>query len=328
MLPISSDPSGNLAQAAIAIERQAIGRSGTGEGGPAPSVAGPGSPTSPLAGILKTLLPLDDLLPESLATVVQSVRLAVHHGTIAPDAAAQFETLLGRLALSPHELSGRGLRALLATMGLQDERSLARQVLEGDVPVVLAPSLKTWVLARLAEWGDGQEPAMSGPGHDAAKPPWLADAEKLLRLIERAQALNGFAQDAGTLLSLELPLLWSGLRSAHVYIEEQPQREGESGQGRRERSVRLVTLLDFDRLGPVRVDTWLTGVRLGLRIGAEREAVAAELRAALPRLRDMLTARGYAVEGLAAIVEEPSLLNGRELRARLAPAGPMVNCHV
>lgn len=150
---------------------------------------------------------------------------------------------------------------------------------------------------------------------------WIRDAQQVLTLIERTQALAVLNGQAGQPILFELPLV--GWGQARIYVEEQAG----GGRGGREqaRSYNVVTLLELDGLGALRVDTLLTGKRLSARFLLDQPEVRQRVAGYLPALNASLSAKGYQVDVLAADVGEPPQVRGEDVRVRAVPRVSLVS---
>nr|MBI3612535.1 flagellar hook-length control protein FliK [Nitrospirota bacterium] len=159
------------------------------------------------------------------------------------------------------------------------------------------------------------EPEGSGRGG------WIRDAQQVLTLIERTQALAVLNGQAGQPILFELP--FANGRQARIYVEERTAGGGRSQE--QARSYNVVTLLDLDGLGSLRVDTLLTGKRLSARFLLDQPEVRERVAGYLPALNTSLSAKGYQVNVLAADVGEPQQVRGDDVRARAVPRVSLVN---
>ena len=159
------------------------------------------------------------------------------------------------------------------------------------------------------------EPEGSGRGG------WIRDAQQVLTLIERTQALAVLNGQAGQPILFDLPLV--GWGQARIYLEE--RRAGGRGGQEQARSYNVVTLLELDGLGALRVDTLLTGKRLSARFLLDQPEVRQRVAGYLPALNTSLSAKGYQVDVLAADVGEPQQVRGEDMRVRAVPRVSLVS---
>lgn len=159
------------------------------------------------------------------------------------------------------------------------------------------------------------EPEGSGRGG------WVRDAQQVLTLIERTQALAVLNGQAGQPILFDLPLV--GWGQARIYVEE--RRAGGRGGQEQARSYNVVTLLELDGLGALRVDTLLTGKRLSARFLLDQPEVRQRVAGYLPALNTSLSAKGYQVDVLAADVGEPQQVRGEDVRVRAVPRVTLVS---
>lgn len=156
---------------------------------------------------------------------------------------------------------------------------------------------------------------------ESGKGGWIRDAQQVLTLIERTQALALLNAQAGQPIPLELPLAGGG--QVRVYVDERTSGGGKHQEA--PRTCHVVTLLTLDGLGPVRVDTALTGKRLSARFLLDQTDVRQRVAGYLPALNASLSARGYQVEVLATDLGEPQQMRGDDVRARAVPRVSLVN---
>jgi len=159
------------------------------------------------------------------------------------------------------------------------------------------------------------------PSEEPEQRRWIRDAQQVLAIIERTQALAALNSQAGQPLFFELPLAWGG--QVRLYVEER-DAGGKQEQGA-PRPYNIVTLLDLDGIGAVRVDTLLTGTRLAARFLLDQADVQRRVAAYLPALTRSLAARGYQVDLLTSDLAQPQHVRGEDLRARSVPRLSLVN---
>ena len=150
---------------------------------------------------------------------------------------------------------------------------------------------------------------------------WIRDAQQVLTLIERTQALAVLNGQAGQPILFDLPLV--GWGQARIYVEE--RRAGGRGGQEQARSYNVVTLLELDGLGALRVDTLLTGKRLSARFLLDQPEVRQRVAGYLPALNTSLSAKGYQVDVLAADMGEPQQVRGEDVRVRAVPRVSLVS---
>ncbi len=295
----------------------------------------------PIPRLLRTLLPADESFDASFERLLRSVRTAVRHELLPDGVGSELEQLQERLVLKTGNISGPQVKEALLAKGLQHEQSLLPLLEKGGdgLKGAVEPTLKGWLLATLraharspvAEPVETTGPAGAFPvesPHEPAQGPlaeWVKDAQHMLRVIEREQVLNSLNVQTGQPLLLEIPLGPWALSSAWLYVS---RLEGEGGgrpQGRTGRPYNLVSLLELDGIGAVRVDALLTGKRIAVRFLVERQDIERIVAALLPTLSKGLSQRGYQVEALTAAVAEPSVIRGEELRARAVPSLSLVS---
>ncbi len=179
----------------------------------------------------------------------------------------------------------------------------------------------------------------AGPDGESAKPPlasplsgphgpdesgsgsWVRDAQQVLTLIERTQVLAVLNGQTGQPILFELPFANGG--QVRIYLEE--RTAGGRGSQEQARSYNVVTLLELDGLGALRVDTLLTGKRLSARFLLDQPEVRQRVAGYLPALNASLSAKGYQVDVLTTDVGEPQQVRGDDVRARAVPRVSLVN---
>lgn len=147
----------------------------------------------------------------------------------------------------------------------------------------------------------------------------------MLRVVEREQVLNSLNIQTGQPLLIEVPLGPWAASSAWLYVSKLEGEGAGQQQGTSGRPYSLVTLLELDGIGAIRVDALLTGKRIAARFMVERQDIERAVTALLPILNKGLSHQGYQVEALTARVGEPSVIRGEELRARMVPSLTLVS---
>ena len=303
----------------------------------------------PIFQLLRALLPADESFGVGLERLLQSVRTAVQQKVLPEQAGTELEKLHDRLVLKTGDPQEPQVKEALLAKGLQYEQSFLALLDKGDggLKGTVEPTLKGWLLAALKAHAERAraEPAQAAPSgaqsqgapsdeallsrlsQAPAQEPhaeWIKDARHLLRVIEREQVLNSLNFQSGQPLFVEVALGPWALSSASLYFN----RLGGDGTKERQpagRSYSLVTLLQLDGIGAIRVDALLTGKRIAARFMVERPEVERAVKALLPRLKKGLSAGGYRVETLAATVADLNLIRGEDLRARTIPDLSLVN---
>ncbi|MEW6542343.1 MAG: flagellar hook-length control protein FliK [Nitrospirota bacterium] len=249
--------------------------------------------------------------------------------------ASQFELLQGRLAAATRgggEADGSSAGPVPGSPAGGNPAEAARPGpgTEGKAPggtgaALARPEIVAGErLAAAGQLGSLPESGSAQAVRWAGEPAWTREAEGLLRVIERAQVLNVLSQQAGQPLLFELPLGWDG-GSFKFYLEErEPDRDRGTEEGR-ERPYRVVTLLELDGLGALRVNALLTGKRIAARFLTEHRGVEQALAGFLPTLHENLTAQGYQVESLASATADAATVRGRELQLQTLPRHSLVN---
>jgi hypothetical protein len=189
------------------------------------------------------------------------------------------------------------------------------QAMAGQRPIVILAASPP-VVAETAE----------APAAQAQEPAWVRDAQKMLAAIERTQALASLNVQSGQPLCFDLPLAWGGQGQARIYVE--PRDSGGREDPSQPRPYNVVTLLELDGLGAVRVDTVLTGKRLSARFLLDQPAVERAVAGLLPALIRSLSARGYHVDVVTSGTAEAGRLRGDDLRIKAAPTVHLVNFKV
>ncbi len=172
-----------------------------------------------------------------------------------------------------------------------------------------------------AEPTDGSSVLGRSGSEESGKGGWIRDAQQVLTLIERTQALALLNGQTGQPIPLELPLAGGG--QVRIYVDERTPGGGKHQEA--PRTCHVVTLLTLDGLGSVRVDTALTGRRLSARFLLDQTDVRQRVAGYLPALNGSLSAKGYQVEVLATDLGEPQQMRGDDVRARTVPRVSLVN---
>lgn len=147
----------------------------------------------------------------------------------------------------------------------------------------------------------------------------------MLNVVEREQMINSLNVQQGQPLLVELPLNLERNASAFLYVY-QPDGDGaRQQQSKGERSHNLVTLLELDGIGAIRVDARLTGKRIAARFMVDRLDVERAVAALLPTLGQGLIARGYQVEALSSGVADSGVVRGEDLAVPMVPGRSLVN---
>lgn len=192
-------------------------------------------------------------------------------------------------------------------------------------PAAQAPvSLEAVTMKRLTAAGPTVPGEAAAAATQAPEPAWIRDAQHLLSLIERTQALSGLNAQTGQPVCFDFPLAWGGQGQARIYVDT--GEPGGQGHSSGPRPYNVVTLLDLDGLGAVRVDAVLTGKRLAARFLLDRPQVEAAVAARLPALSRSLSAKGYQVDVITSGTGDARLVRGADLEAKAAPRVSLLNC--
>lgn len=144
-------------------------------------------------------------------------------------------------------------------------------------------------------------------------------------VIEREQVIHALNIQSGQPVCIEVPLGPWAESSASLYISRLGGDDGRQSHRHRRRSYSLVTLLELDGIGPIRVDALLTGKRIAARFMVERPEIERAVAVLLPVLNKGLCGRGYQVEALSATVAEPGMIRGADMRVRAVPTLSLVS---
>ncbi|MEC4890857.1 MAG: flagellar hook-length control protein FliK [Nitrospira sp.] len=293
----------------------------------------------PVAQLLRALLPADESFVKSFQRLLKTVREAVKRQALPEQAGEELEQLALRLLLNAARADGPGLKEALEAKGLQYERSLrssAEQEAAGPGNSEASGiTLKKWLLEVLKVHGKGaydETAAASGAEEPASArapvPAWVKDAQQMLKVIEREQVLNALNVQQGLPLMLNVPLTAGPVASLFLYVV-QPDGEGAGQEPRPSaKPYSLVTLLELDGIGSIRVDALLTGTRLAARVMVERPEIDQAMALMLPVLRQGLTSQGFQVEGLSSTVADPALVRGEDLPVPTAAARNLLNLKI
>ncbi|TAJ34677.1 MAG: hypothetical protein EPO64_00595 [Nitrospirae bacterium] len=300
--------------------------------------------TDPIAQLLRTLLPVDESFGPSFDRLLNSVRTAVLRKEIPERVGVELERFRERLVLKAAEATGPQIKEALVAKGLQHERALLPfPEKDGDgrqgTRTPSEPTLKGWLMTILKVhakpvWegpsvatGSGEAPARTSSQETAQTTTveWVKEAQHMLHVIEREQVINSLNVQQGQPLLVELPLNLGTNASALLYVY-QPDGDGaRQQQSKGGRSHSLVTLLELDGIGAIRVDARLTGKRIAARFMVDRSDVERAVAALLPTLSQGLTARGYQVETLSSGVADSGTVHGEDLAVPMAPGRSLVN---
>lgn len=299
------------------------------------------SDPNPIPQLLRMLLPADESFGSSLERLLRSVQTAVQHKILPEQAGNELERLHERLVLKTSDISGPQVKEAVLAKGLQHEQALLSLVDKGrdGSKGAVEPTLKSWLMATLAAHAKQNPAELVGearaagslpgdPPQESAQGPlvgWAKDAQHMLRVVEREQVLNSLNIQTGQPLLIEVPLGPWAASSAWLYVSKLEGEGAGQQQGPAGRPYSLVTLLELDGIGAIRVDALLTGKRIAARFMVERQDIERAVTALLPILNKGLSHQGYQVEALTARVGEPSVIRGEELRARMVPSLTLVS---
>ncbi|MBI5853824.1 MAG: flagellar hook-length control protein FliK [Nitrospirae bacterium] len=189
----------------------------------------------------------------------------------------------------------------------------------GD-PVWLATA-KSRLAMILSDLSKGQTSEQASP---ASLSGWMREAHEVLRMIERTQVVNAMNAQNGQPLVFELPLGFPGASSVRVHVERRDEGGGTSSE-LGSRPYRVVTMLDVEHIGAIRVDALFTGKHVSARVFVDRPEVERVVTAMLPILHAGLSAKGFTVEGLSASVAETRSVKGEDLAVKAVPHRRLVN---
>jgi len=272
--------------------------------------ATPGGPASLAGGAFG--LPMATLSSQ----LVQDIGRLTAGGAVGPlgptagsgaEASAAFLPAVPRL-VGP-EVSVDSLQALVQQLGHNQEARVLRLISRGPAGGSLPPgeleSLRHTIKARALEVL-GLEPRTVAEG-----------AHERIRAAERlVSSLNAVERDNVVRADHQLPqwvplLASSGLREARWFLEHPPER---GGHPRSEREFTAVLLLDFTRLGPVRVDVGVADQTVRAAFVVANPAAALELIPTLDELQDALLAAGLSVGPLSVRVAPDGRLPTSDLK--------------
>ena len=187
------------------------------------------------------------------------------------------------------------------------------------------PALSATAKSRLAMiLGDLSKGQTAEPASPASLSGYLREAHEVLRMIERTQVVNAMNAQNGQPFVFELPLGFSGASFVRVHVER--REEGvETSSERGPRPYRVVTMLEVEHIGAIRVDALFTGKQVSARVFVDRQEVERVVTAMLPILHEGLSAKGFTVEGLSASVAESRRVKGEDLAAKAVPQRRLVN---
>lgn len=241
-----------------------------------------------------------EILGPLLEKLARAVRDAVRQGILPEREAGKFVNLLDRLGLRVDQLPGGKLKTAMLVLGLEHEQGLLKGTEDA--------TLKGWLSRQIA----------SSPGSE-----WMNGARSVLTELERSQVINALNVQLGQPLAFEIPLWLPGMPVARVFVEE--REGGQDRKGEADRPFSIVTVLDLDAAGPVRVDATLRAKRITARVLVTRPEMEQAAAALLPTLSQGLAAKGFTVEGLSVAVAEGNTVSGEDLQARVVPHLSLVN---
>ncbi|TKB80678.1 MAG: flagellar hook-length control protein FliK [Nitrospira sp.] len=289
--------------------------------------ARPGEPApSQTSGLASVMVELLDALQEAggkqsleavmISRLTRSIKELLTGGDEADLLERQLSLLHERVATAtqPETLvkAKQEVQALFVALDRAEARS-------GD-PVLLATA-KSRLAMILSDLSKGQTSEQASP---ASLSGWMREALEVLRMIERTQVVNAMNAQNGQPLVFELPLGFPGASFVRVHVE----RRDEGGGTSRERDLRpyrVVTMLDVEHIGAIRVDALFTGKQVSARVFVDRPEVERVVTAMLPILHAGLSAQGFTVEGLSASVAESRSVKGEDLAAKAVPQRRLVN---
>jgi hypothetical protein len=290
-----------------------------------PALANPAGPTLwwALAGQVKDLSSLvqesegrQSLEAVSIDRLVRSIKELMAQGAESGEIEHQLTLLQEKISSStqPDVLTKgkqdvQGLFVTLDRYGSQQGDPLFAATAKGRLAAILS---EFEMQGLMKESGAG---TMTG---------WAREAHEVLRLIERTQVVNSMNAQSGQPMVFELPTAWQGTSSVRFYIERRDDG-GETGGRQGPRPYRVVTMLDVDRLGAVRVDALFTGKQVSARVFVDRPEVERTVTKMLPLLQEALSARGFTVEALSASVAETPSVRGEELDVKSVPKRRLLN---
>lgn len=274
----------------LAVGRQLLLRVGTGGSSPVLDVlsGGPGG-ESGLLRSLRAVLGEDRPLGRLLHDLAARMR-STDTGAARPLAKA-----LAGHAFRPGA-GGEELRALVQRGGLAYESALLSVLRRGPDAADLArlaADLKAELLLELRN-------AEPGPLREAVA--------RALSALEAEQLLNVARRETGEPLHLTFPVPdaageWT---TGHLFWRE--GRDDEDGSARGEPETRWSLGIRFSNTGPIRIDGRSSEQGTSLRVGVEREELAARIRADAPTLCEALASEGRPVD-LAVVVAAPEVLD-------------------
>ena len=227
-------------------------------------------------------------------------------GAGADGGAARVLRLLERLA--DGSLRGEDLLALHRGFGHEQEARLLRLPAATDQAAAAAAataaelrgSVKSHALQLLqaVAAAESQGASAAEAASDAGRARlW---AQQFVDGMNTAEADNARRADQGAPAWLPLPVPGGGaLREARMFAAVADAGDDGAGGGE-QRPFTVVLLLDFTRLGAVRVDVQVRGDEVGVTMQAVELGALEALRPALPELRAMLEAAGLRVRAIEA----------------------------
>ena len=290
---------------------------------PAGSSIGTARTADPIVRALRALLPANEPLQAGLERLRLTLDAALKTGEVPKQTAEVFASLLQRVVLTKRDVTGERVHDAGVATGLQHEHELLVHVQQKGTLARPAqvPSLKSWLLAVVAEQEEARAP-QSALARPESEVPWVKEATQLLKVIERMQVVNTLNAQHGQPLFFELPI---GETTVRLYVDPERQREAEAEAPDQLRTCRLVTLQDLEGMGAIRVDAMLTGRRIAARIQTEHAEVERSIARSLPSLQEGLAAHGYQVDTLAVSTGSAEVVRGHELVPQGVPQRQLLN---
>jgi hypothetical protein len=295
----------------------------TGGGLPALTTQPETSPWSLLSAQVNELL---DLFQESggrqslesvtISRLVRSIKDLVAQGAGVEEIEHQLTVLQERISTSTQSdvlVRGRqDVQSLFVTLDRYGSQ-------QGDP--LFAATAKGRLAAILSEFGTRGVPTQTTGN---ALTGWAREANEVLRLIERTQVVNSMNAQSGQPMVFELPMGWQGASSVRFYVERRDEGGGAAGD-RGPRPYRVVTMLDLEQMGSVRVDALFTGKQVSARVFVDRPEIERIVTKMLPLLHAGLSAKGFRVDALSASVAETPSVKGADLDVKAMPKRRLIN---
>jgi hypothetical protein len=220
------------------------------------------------------------------------------------DTAALLRELVTSLHFDGANLDGNWIRNYAARLGLTVESELFKSLVSGSdfAADLKGPDLKS-ALAEIALQLKAEETAAPSIAERALLKSFSALVDSGIKSIEALQVANVALQDSWGQGAFQAPVVFQHQQgTAHLFIDGQGGEEQESS-GEKRISRKVLLLLDFDRLGAMRVEASLAEGRIDCLFRCENSAAKDLVAGGLDSLKESLEAAGCRVSTLGCIAD-------------------------